>query len=221
MIMNKQFTHVENDMKDLQTINEDGRRLYQTPKGNLPSVTTVTGWRKSQFFAEWRKHNPKEASRVTQRGNKLHTLIEHYVNNEFNPDDKEHKAIISPDILELFLQLQPEIDKIDNVHAQEVALWSESLGLAGRVDCLAEYNGKLSVIDFKGSTRSKRKGDIKNYFLQATAYAIMWQEMTGTPIDNFAILISCEDGKVQVFEGKPLDYVRDLKECIDDYHASL
>ncbi len=219
--MNKHFTHIQNDMNDLLTINEDGRRLYQTPKGNLPSVTTVTGWKKSQFFAQWRLHNPKEANRVTHRGNKLHTLIEHYVNNEFSPDNSEQKAAVSPDTLELFLQLQPELDKIDNVHAQEVALWSESLGLAGRVDCLAEYDGKLSVIDFKGATRSKRKSDIKNYFLQATAYAIMWQEMTETPIDNFAILISCEDGKVQVFDGRPLDYVRDLKDCIDEYHASL
>ena len=220
MTMNKNFTHIQNDMNDLLTINEEGRRLYQTPNGNLPSFTTEKKKKKSQFFAQWRLHNPKEANRVTHRGNKLHTLIEHYVNNEFSPDNSEQKAAVSPDTLELFLQLQPELDKIDNVHAQEVALWSESLGLAGRVDCLAEYDGKLSVIDFKGATRSKRKSDIKNYFLQATAYAIMWQEMTETPIDNFAILISCEDGKVQVFDGRPLDYVRDLKDCIDEYHAS-
>jgi len=220
MIVNKIFNHIDVEFKELNVIEEDGQRLYDTPKGNLVSVTTVTGWRKSLFFAEWRKHNPKEASRVTHRGNKLHTLIEHYINNEFSPDDAEHKAAISPDTLELFLQLQPELDKIDNVYAQEVPLFSEALGLAGRVDCVAEYDGKLSIIDFKGSTRSKRKSGIKNYFLQATAYAIMWQEMTGTPIDNFAILISCEDGKVQVFEGRPLDYVRDLKDCIDDYKTN-
>jgi ATP-dependent exoDNAse (exonuclease V) beta subunit len=128
---------------------------------------------------------------------------------------------VTPDTLELFLQIQPELNKIDNIHAQEVALFSDTLKLAGRVDCVGEYNGKLSIIDFKGSTRSKNREDIQNYFQQATAYAIMWQEMTGVVIENFAILVSCEDGEVQVFEGHPLQHVRALKEAIDYYQARL
>ena len=93
--------------------------------------------------------------------------------------------------------------------------------LAGRVDCVAEYNGKLSIIDFKGSTRAKRESDVQNYFLQATAYAIAWQERTGQAIENFAILMSCEDGITQVFEGRPIRYTKKLLETIEKYHASI
>jgi len=224
MLVKKLFKHIDNDLQDLNTVNIDGNRLYETPTGKYPSVTSVTGWKKQHFFAKWRRDNPKEASRVTSRGNKLHSLIEDYVNNEFDPDLPIQNDKVMPDTLELFLQLKPELDKIDNVHAQEAALWSDTMKLAGRVDCVAEYDGKLSIIDFKGATRSKSKSQIENYFLQATAYAIMWQERTGIAIDNFAILISCEDGKVQVFEGNPLQYVSLLKDYIDEYnkhHPSL
>lgn len=216
----KRFTHVNNlPLDDLKTVNENGKRFYQTPNGNYPSVTTVTGFKKNKFFAEWRRKNPKESVRVTSRGNKLHSLIEDYLNNEFDPDTD--KSRVTPDTLELFLQLKPELDKIDNIHALEAALWSDTLCLAGRVDCVGEYNGKLSIIDFKGATRSKSRKDIGNYFQQATAYAIAWQERTGIAIENFAILVSCEDGEVQVFEGNPLQYVRSLKGVIEEYHASL
>ena len=216
----KRFTHVNIEpLEDLKTVNENGKRFYKTPSGNYPSVTTVTGFKKNKFFAEWRRKNPKESVRVTSRGNKLHSLIEDYLNNEFDPATDKGK--VTPDTLELFLQLKPELDKIDNIHALEAALWSDTLGLAGRVDCVGEYNGKLSIIDFKGSTRMKRREDIFNYFQQATAYAIAWQERTGMVVDNFAILVSCEDGEVQVFEGNPLQYVRGLKNIIDEYQCSL
>jgi hypothetical protein len=91
------------------------------------------------------------------------------------------------------------------------------LGLAGRTDCIAEYDGKLSIIDFKASTKEKRVQDIDNYFAQATAYALMYQERTGTIVDNFAILIACEDGIKQVFQGTPIKYVKKLKSLIDKY----
>jgi len=179
----------------------------------------VTGFKKSKFFAEWRAKNPKEAKRVTRRGNTFHKLIEDYINNEFNITEDKDK--VRPDILELFLQLQPELDKIDNVVALEVPLWSESVGLAGRVDCIAEHDGELSIIDFKGATRSKKRADIENYFLQATAYALMWQDRTGQEINKFKILISCEDGEVQVFEGQPIQYTKQLYDTIQEYKESL
>jgi len=89
--------------------------------------------------------------------------------------------------------------------------------LAGRTDCIAEYDGKLSIIDFKASTKEKRKQDIDNYFTQATAYALMYQERTGIIIKNFAILISCEDGLTQVFQNNPINYVKNLKQIIEEY----
>ena len=90
--------------------------------------------------------------------------------------------------------------------------------LAGRVDCVAEYKGRLSVIDFKGSTRPKKKREIENYFLQATAYAIAWQERTGIPVDNFVILLTTDDGITQVFEGNPMNHVKKLLSVIENYH---
>jgi genome maintenance exonuclease 1 len=117
----------------------------------------------------------------------------------------------------LFEQIKPELHKIDNIVAQEVPLYSSLLGLAGRVDCVADYDGKKSIIDFKGSTREKRKEDIDNYFMQATAYAIMFQERTGIKIDNIVILISSEDGAVQSFVDNPIKYTKKLFNCIENY----
>jgi ATP-dependent exoDNAse (exonuclease V) beta subunit len=213
------FTHIDSPLlEEISAVTDDSGRYYSTPTGKLPSVTTVTGFKKSKFFAKWRAKNPREAKRVTNRGNTFHQLIEDYLNNEFIlPRDRD---TVLPNILELFLQLKPELDKIDNIVALEVPLWSTSVGLAGRVDCVAEHDGTLSIIDFKGSTRTKRRGDIENYFLQATAYALMWQDRTGTAIDRFKILISCEDGGVQVFEGRPIDYTEKLFNEIRDYQES-
>ena len=217
----KRFNHVALDeaFSDLKTNNQNGSRYYETPEGDFPSVTTVTGWEKRKFFAGWRKNNPIESRRVLNRGNKLHDLIERYVDNRFSVD--EEKANVDLLILDLFLRLRPELDNIDNIYAQEIPLWSSTLGLAGRVDCVAEYNGKLSIIDFKGSTKTKRKSDIENYFTQVTAYAIMWQEMTGVQIDNVVIMISSEEGDCQVFEANPIDYVKPLLKAIRSYQKEL
>ena len=203
--------HVNLD-NELKEVSIDGKRFYETPGGIFPSVTTVMGWEKQQFFAEWRKNNPEESRRVTSRGTKFHSLIESYLNNE----SLDYENML-PNFKFLFNQLQPEIDKINNILAIETPLWSKTLGLAGRTDCIAEYDGKLSIIDFKASSKEKRKSDIENYFLQASAYALMFQERTGIIVENYAILISCEDGLKQVFEGKPINYVKKLKQTIEKY----
>tara|TARA_R110000824_G_scaffold126889_2_gene286636 strand:+ start:80 stop:754 length:675 start_codon:yes stop_codon:yes gene_type:complete len=215
MNMQKRFNHVRLpiEFSDIPTTNKNGARFYLCEGEHFPSVTTVTGWKKRKFFAEWRRNNPKESKRVLNRGNLLHETIEDYLNN------KEINLLsTTPTVASLFVQLKPELDKINNIHALEVPLWSSTLGLAGRVDCVAEYNGELCIIDFKGSTRVKRTEDIENYFTQATAYAIMWHERTGNPIHKFNILMSTEDScKPQVFSGRPVDYVQNLYESIKYY----
>ena len=125
---------------------------------------------------------------------------------------------IDKDLLTLFNQLKPELDKIDNIRGLESGLYSDTVGLAGRADCVAEYDGQLSIIDFKGSTRTKRLRDIDNYYLQATAYALMWQDIYGEEIPYFNILISCEDGNSQVFTGRTMDYTKKLHATIREYH---
>lgn len=212
----KKFNHspVELECK-LKEVMVDGKRFYETPEGIFPSVTTVVGFEKQQFFAKWRAKNPEESKRVTSRGTKFHSLLENYINNNEIIFDDLHSSQKS-----LFALIKPEIDKIDNIVALEQPMYSKTLGLAGRVDCIAEYDGKLSIIDFKASSKEKRKEDIDNYFAQATAYALMFQERTGKIIDNFAIIIACEDGIIQVFEGKPIQYVKHLKKLISKYKES-
>lgn len=209
----KKFNHklisISGSLKEVEI---DGKRFYETPEGTFPSVTSVVGFEKQKFFAEWRKNNPDESKRVTSRGTKFHSLLEKYITNEEIDVDNMHSMQKS-----LFTLIKPEVDKIDNIVAIETPLWSKTLGLAGRTDCIADYDGKLSIIDFKASSKEKRKQDIDNYFAQATAYALMFQERTGIKVDNFAILIACEDGLIQVFEGKPLHYVKHLHGLIKKY----
>jgi hypothetical protein len=208
------FLHkpIEIDNK-LKEVTIDGKRFYETPGGIFPSVTSVVGWDKQNFFAEWRRKNPEESRRVLARGTKLHSLIESYLNNEEIDFDN-----MLPNFKVLFNQIKPELDKIQNIVAIETPLWSKTLGLAGRTDCIAEYDGKLSIIDFKASSKEKRKQDVESYFTQATAYALMFQERTGIIVENFAILISCEDGLTQVFQNKPIKYVKKLKNVIVSYN---
>jgi genome maintenance exonuclease 1 len=211
----KKFVHLPKVLTEsLKEVSKDGKRFYSTPDGDFPSVTTVVGWEKQKFFANWREKNPEESKRVTARGTKFHSIIESYINNEdINFDE------LMPNYKSLFSMIKPELDKIDNIVALESPLWSKTLGLAGRTDCIAEYDGKLSIIDFKASTKEKRTQDIDNYFAQATAYALMYQERTGKIVENFAILIACEDGIKQVFQGNPLSYVKHLKGLIDKYRS--
>lgn len=208
------FLHkpIEIDNK-LKEVTIDGKRFYETPGGIFPSVTSVVGWDKQNFFAEWRRKNPEESRRVLARGTKLHSIIESYLNNEEIDFDN-----MLPNFKVLFNQIKPELDKIQNIVAIETPLWSKTLGLAGRTDCIAEYDGKLSIIDFKASSKEKRKQDVESYFTQATAYALMFQERTGIIVENFAILISCEDGLTQVFQNKPIKYVKKLKNIIVSYN---
>ena len=202
----------EISLPQLKVIETEGKRLYVTPEGNkYPSVTTVTGWKKREFFAEWRKKNPEESKYALQRGNDFHLLIEKYLNNE------EVERHTDPKTQKLFNQAKSELHNIDKILCQEVALWSDTLKLAGRVDCIAEYDGKLSIIDFKTSKKMKDEFEIEEYFLQATCYAIMLEERTGIQISNIVILMSCDDGSTLVFQQKPKKYIKKLMETIKLY----
>ena len=214
--MNKTFNHIPppKNIQELSTVNEDNARYYQTPNNRkYPSVTTVCGFEKAHFLHNGVRTILEEARRTSERGNILHEALERYVNNEPVGELEKNEAM-------LFANMKRNVDRIDNVRAQEVALWSDTLRLAGRVDCVAELDGKLSIIDFKGSTKRKSPSKISNYFCQATAYAIMWHEMMGESIDQVVILIS-EDGASQVFVKDPKDYVLELRRSILMYEAAM
>lgn len=212
MIVMGNFKHIKIlEPVELETVELQGTRHYKTPVGIFPSVTTVTGWQKQKFFSEWRSKNPEESKRVCDRGTKLHQIIEKYLNNE--------QVQIENSVTEydLFRLMKPKIDKISNIHAIELPLWSNIIGLAGRVDCIGEYERELSVIDFKGSTKPKLKEDIENYFTQATAYALMWQDLTGEKCNKIRIIMASERGTCQLFEEKVINFVKPLKKIIKSY----
>lgn len=207
------------DIEDLKSETfPDGKRYYTLPDGTrLPSVTTVVGAKKKEEIIAWRKRiGEEEANKITKqatsRGTNVHTICENYLNNK-----QDYMKGIMPDALEYFLSIKPYLNNIDNIHYQEQALWSKQLGMAGRVDCIAEYEGKLSVIDFKTSSKIKNKSSITDYFLQTTAYALMYEELVGVPIHNIVIIMAVKDSPALIFKENVHDYIDGLVESINYY----
>ena len=196
----------------------DGKRYYTTPSGKrLPSVTTVVGAMKKQAIMEWRNRvGEVEANRIsklaTGRGNRVHDLAERYLKNE-----KIEWVREMPDSVEMFRTLIPHLHRINNIHYIEQTLWSEQIGLAGRVDLIAEWDGVLSVIDFKTSKKIKKKEDIQDYFAQCTAYAGMYEEHVSVPVDQIVIVMAVQDETPLIFIEKTGDHINTLLEHIEFY----
>lgn len=221
--MKELFNHVEFSLDyeiESTTNKETGKRVYLTPEGDsFPSVTTVLGELKKDSIIAWRKRvGEKEANKIStkasRRGTAVHTLCEDYLNNE----DAFLKDAM-PMNIETFRSIQPILDNhIDNIYAQEVGLYSNHLKLAGRVDCIAEFNGKLSIIDFKTSLRPKKREWINTYFMQEAAYSIMFEERTGIPINQLVTIIAVDNNKPQVFIESRDSWTKPLLSAIVDYH---
>ena len=215
------FVHLNHaELIDLVAETTDSGRMYVTPEGNkYPSVTTVIGAKSKKSILEWRKRvGEAEANRISSRaasrGTSLHSMNEDYLNNMFN--EEKYKDKVLP--LFMFKHLKPFLDKINNIHVLEGALYSDKLKLAGRVDCIAEYENELAIIDFKSSTEPKKRDWIENYVAQECAYAMMYYERTGIKVKKLVTLIACEDGEIQVFqEYDIMKYMRVLMEYIKAY----
>jgi genome maintenance exonuclease 1 len=122
-----------------------------------------------------------------------------------------------PDAVEMFRTLKPLLNRINNIHYQECALWSKQLEMAGRVDCIAEFDGELSVIDFKTSKKIKSSADIEDYYWQTAAYALMYEEMIGIPINNLVIIMAVEDEQPLIFKQQTQDHILGLVKAIQFY----
>lgn len=213
------FEHKQFELNELETETIDGKRHYVTPNGKYPSITTVLSILSREGIAAWRKKvGDKEANRIStqaaRRGTNVHQMCEDYLNNELvEKDFLPHERL-------LFRPIKKALDKsIGAVYAQEAPLYSDFLGVAGRVDCVAEWDGRLSIIDFKTSRKLKKKEWIHSYFQQATAYCIMWEERTGIPIDKIVIVITVDDeDEPQIFEEKRDNWYPYLKDTIEAYH---
>jgi genome maintenance exonuclease 1 len=208
-------------IENLNTETVNDKRYYVTPSGQrLPSVTTVLGAMKKKEIMAWRrKVGEVEANRIsklaTGRGNRVHTLAEKYLLNETIEWKKE-----MPDAVEMFQSISPHFSKINNIHYMEQSMWSERIGLAGRVDLIAEWEGKLSVIDFKTSKRLKTEDKIQDYFAQCVAYAMMYEERVGAPIDQIVVLMAVESEQPLIFVKETKDYVDTLYEHIEFYKSN-
>ena len=204
------FTHIECELPKLKRQNIDGARYYTVNGRPMVSITSVTSHWNKHIFVDWRKRiGEAEANRITKRatsrGTATHSLIENHLLNKDVEFDKP-----SPKML--FLQAKETLKNINNIYALEESLYSEELGVAGTVDCIAEYNGELSIIDFKTAEKPKPRAWIENYFVQAAAYACMFFERTGIPVKKLVIIMTCENGEVTVYE--EYDKIKYMKKLV-------
>ena len=215
------FTHL-NKLGDfeLEANTIDGVRYYTLPSGKkAPSITSITSFYNRQTFINWRKKiGEEEANKITKvatdRGTKFHDLVEKYLSNE---DVSSLKGVL-PSTKARWIAARESLNKIDNIHALEKPLYSEYFGIAGRVDCIAEYEGELAVIDFKTSKKIKPEKWLQNYFVQETAYACMYYEMTGISVKKIVTLMVADNGDVKVYEKtNKSDYIKLLTKYIKEF----
>jgi genome maintenance exonuclease 1 len=210
----KKFNHVGSDLQDLQTENIDGKRHYITPSGNYISITTLLSELSKAGIQKWRARvGATEANRIStkasRQGTAVHALCEQYIKNE-----EDFLTESMPHLVEMFESIQPLLDRIDNVHVTEGALYSDDLQLAGRTDLIAEFDGKLAIIDYKTSRRIKTWSMCHSYFMQGAFYAHAYEERTGIPINNIVIIMAVENEEPLLFREtkdrwlEPLNQVR-------------
>jgi len=205
------FNHVDHGftLEELEADTTENGRFYTTPSGQiLPSITTVLSVKNKSGLDAWRKRvGEEEANRIMNqaalRGTAVHQLAEDYVNNE-----KDWSKGAMPANLFTFNTIKPLLDKhLNNVWIQEAPLYSEKLSVAGRVDCIAEWDGVLSIIDYKTSKRFKKREYVESYFIQEAAYAAMFLERTGVPIKQIVTVIAVDDSEPQVYIEKAIDHL--------------
>lgn len=196
------FNHIDVNLPQLERETIDGTRYYKVPDKEqllrLVSITSVTSHKNRQFFANWRKKvGEEEADKITRqatsRGTDMHTLVENYLYNRELPS-------VQPLSDFLFKIAKKDLNRINNIHALEGSLYSKVLGVAGTVDCIAEFDGELAIIDFKTSKKPKPREWIEHYFVQCMAYGCMLYELTGISVKKLVIIMACENGESVIYE---------------------
>jgi len=200
---------LEGLQESMTRVQADGKRFYETPEGQrYPSVTTVTGLLTRDHIKLWRERvGAEEANKISsiaaRRGTKMHSLFEQYLRAE--------EELVFENILDeaMFNAVQPVLDDIVPL-ALEAGMWSDSLQMAGQVDCVGVWDNELCIIDFKTSAKYKEEYMADPWFHQMTAYAIMVEELTGEVINSIVAVVAVDGGGVQVFEADPREYVDKL-----------
>jgi genome maintenance exonuclease 1 len=215
------FTHVLHpEIPKIKQVNIDGVRYYDTPDGTLISITSLLKNFTPEGILEWRKAVGEEVANevmraAADRGSKVHKIIENCLSNKSENDLVGNYGELAA---RMFSQMIPALDKIDRIRTLEKGLYSTRFGIAGRVDCIAEYDKELTVIDFKTSTR-KRDERNETHLVQASFYSLAWEERTGEKVNQIAILTTTEDGELDVYRDDPSNHVDRLEEMIEEYKA--
>ena len=214
------FDHIDLNLPQLERETIDGVRYYKVPDNDelikLVSITSVTSHKNRQVFVNWRKKvGEEEADKITRqatsRGTDMHTLVENYLYNRNLPE-------VQPLSDFLFKISKSTLNRINNIHALEGSLYSKQLGIAGTVDCIAEFDGELAIIDFKTSKKPKPREWIEHYFVQCMAYGCMLYELTGIPVKKLVIIMACENGECVVYEERDkTKYIKLLTEYIREF----
>ena len=222
------MTFIHNDIdlakdqeSNIKTSYKNGKRYYSIEGKTYPSITSVLGSNpdKKRSLMEWRKRvGVEEANKISttaaKRGTAVHQICEDYLNNK--PD---HINGAMPDSVEMFSSLSPILDNsLGTIYAQEVAMFSHRLGVAGRVDCIAEWDDTLSIIDFKTSNKPKRIEWINDYFMQCAGYAAMYYEMTDIPIKDVVVAIMVVGEEPQIFKEKVANWLVPLTIAIKRFN---
>lgn len=218
------FTHNHvSPLYDLPTKTFSGMRFYQTPENVfLPSVTTVVNYGEKPWLDNWRnmlgpKKADKEQQRCSERGTAVHLMCEQFIQNIPTSDIIQSQP---REYVKLFNQIKFALKgHVDNIRLQENALWSDVLGIAGRCDLVADYDGVLSIVDYKTANKLKNESSIEHYYTQCTAYALMMEEMYGLQINNIVVIITTEKGLMpQVFKSTVGKHVKDLQNKIQTFY---
>src|SRR3990167_8658457 len=213
------FNHIPTSTPIMETAHEDNLHFYKINGVKYPSITSILHSFPNQGINQWKLRTPnwREIQQESfEVGTKLHSVIEHYLRNSnqlFPHGDKIYNK--------LFENLKPELNKINNIRCQERYLYEPNLRVAGAVDCIAEYEDELCVIDFKNSRKEKKNWMVKKsgYYLQLNAYARMFKHCTNIEIENGIIMIADWQGGVNIHKIKIKDYDEDLDVLIEQYYG--
>ena len=221
----KKFIHLANRPElsfGMITENKNGKRHYATPSGELyPSITTILGELNKAAISAWRKRvGETEANKISgkasRRGTRLHQVCEKYIQNKEKYLNGE-----TPHIVELFKTIEPILERVDNIQGVELALYSDHFGIAGRTDCIAEFDGVLSIIDYKTSNKIKKKEWCEKFFAQGAFYGIAYEELTSIPVSQVVIIIAVENEQPQLFVEKRDDWTHLIWEAKKLYELNI
>ena len=217
------FNHIPINFQQAQLIEKDDAHYYQTPKGDIfPSITTILqktmNTEKQQSLQNW-KEQEVAAQYITEEsaiiGTQTHKLIENHLNGITQTEEVRLLSVAH------FNNLIPFLQKINDIHGTELRLYSDTMKLAGTSDCIAKYDGELSIIDYKTKRSNQQEEWMTDHFIQGTAYSQMFKELTGIEIKQVVILVSSEKNTRMEFVKSTEEYKDLLTQRLNQFYEII